>query len=311
MSEVRIVAESRTEFGKGPARRTRRAGKVPAVLYGHGAQPRHFALPGHELMLALKHDSNVLLTLQTDDGEQLALPKVVVRHPIRRTLEHVDLIAVTKGEKVTVEVPVTLVGAAEPGTLVDQQLNTLSVLADATRLPSHLEVDIQGLAVGGHIEAKDVVLPEGTTLVTDPEHVVVAGLATPTAEELEADLAGEQTEAEAEEAAVEAAADEAPAPRSSPRGRRPLAGRRPGEPGPEVRREPAQRRVLRRRPACRAHGCTLQGAQGPRRRRGGPPRGSAGRPGQALDVHEPLWRTGRQPSRLLQGAHRADRRGAR
>ena len=211
MSEVRIVAESRTEFGKGPARRTRRAGKVPAVLYGHGAKPRHFALPGHELMLALKHDSNVLLTLQTDDGEQLALPKVVVRHPIRRTLEHVDLIAVTKGEKVTVEVPISLVGTAVSGTLVDQQLNTLSVLADASRIPGHLDVDIQGLSVGAHIEAKDVVLPEGTTLVTDPEHVVVAGLATPSAEELEADLAGEQTETEAEEAAVEAAADEAPA----------------------------------------------------------------------------------------------------
>jgi large subunit ribosomal protein L25 len=211
VSEVRIVAESRTEFGKGPARRTRRAGKVPAVLYGHGAAPRHFALPGHELMLALKHDSNVLLTLQTDDGEQLALPKVVVRHPIRRTLEHVDLIAVRAGEKVTVEVPLTLLGNAEPGTLVDQQLNSISLLADANNIPNHVEVSIQGLAPGGHVEAKDVVLPEGVVLAIDAEHVVVAGLAAPTAEQLEADIAGEQTEAEAETAAVEAEADEAPA----------------------------------------------------------------------------------------------------
>ncbi len=203
MSEVRIVAESRTEFGKGPARRTRRAGQVPAVLYGHGEKPRHYALPSHELMLALKHDTNVLLTLQTEDGEQLALPKVVVRHPIRRTLTHVDLISVRKGEQVTVEVSLTLTGNAEPGVLVDQQLNTLSVLADASHIPDHVEVSIQGLAAGGHVAAKDLVLPTGTTLVTDPEHVVVAGLASPTAEQLEADLAGEPTS--------EAPAAEAPA----------------------------------------------------------------------------------------------------
>ena len=210
MSEVRIAAETRTEFGKGPARRTRRAGKVPAVLYGHGDKPRHYTLPGHELMLALKHDSNVLLTLQTEEGEQLALPKVVVRHPIRRTLEHVDLVAVRKGEKVTVEVPITLMGEAQRDVLVDQQLTTLSVEAEATHIPDHVEVSIEGLGVGGHVEAKAIVLPSGTTLVTDPEHVVVAGLATPTAEQIDAELA----EAEAElagPAAAEAAAEEVPA----------------------------------------------------------------------------------------------------
>jgi large subunit ribosomal protein L25 len=200
VSEVRIAAESRTEFGKGPARRTRRDGKVPAVLYGHGDKPRHFALPHHELMLALKHDSNVLLTLQTEQGEQLALPKVVVRHPIKRTLTHVDLIAVVKGETVTIEVPITLVGTAQPGVLVDQQLQTLSVSAEATHLPTHVDVSIEGLSAGGHIEAKDVALPTGTTLVTDPEHVVVAGLAAPTAEQLEADIAGEEPAAAAPEA---------------------------------------------------------------------------------------------------------------
>ena len=194
MSEVRIAAETRTEFGKGPARRTRAAGKVPAVLYGHGDKPRHYALPGHELMLALKHDSNVLLTLQTEDGEQLALPKVVVRHPIRRTLEHVDLIAVVKGEKVTVDVPLTLVGQPGPDTIVDQQVTALSVQAEATHIPDHLEVSVEGLTAGAHIEAKDVALPTGVTLAIEPDHVVVGFLATPTAEQLDAELA----EAEAE-----------------------------------------------------------------------------------------------------------------
>ena len=130
MSEVRIVAEPRTEFGKGASRRVRRANKVPAVLYGHGDDPRHFSLPGHELMLALKGDPNVLLTLETDAGDQLALPKVVVKDPIRGSLEHVDLIAVRKGERVTVDVPVTLIGEGDPGVLVDQQQTTLSVEAD-------------------------------------------------------------------------------------------------------------------------------------------------------------------------------------
>ena len=203
MSEVRIVAESRTEFGKGPARRTRRAGKVPAVLYGHGDKPRHYSLPGHELMLALKHDANALLALQTEDGEQLALPKVVVRDPIKRTLEHVDLVAVRRGEKVTVEVPITLTGEAAADTLVDQQTMTLTIEADATKLPDHVEISIAGLEVGGHLSAKDVVLPAGTTLAQDPEHVVVQGLATPSAEAIEAEL-----DAAAAELAPEAPAEE-------------------------------------------------------------------------------------------------------
>ena len=141
MSEVRIAAEPRTEFGKGAARRVRRANKVPAVLYGHGDAPRHYSLPGHELMLALKHDANQLLTLQTEDGDQLALPKAVVRDPLKGFLEHVDLVAVRKGERVTVEVPVQLTGEAAPDTLVDQQTMTLTVTADATALPEHLELE--------------------------------------------------------------------------------------------------------------------------------------------------------------------------
>ena len=194
MSEVRIAAEPRTEFGKGASRRVRRANKVPAVLYGHGDDPRHFSLPGHELMLALKNDANVLLTLDTDAGDQLALPKVVVKDPIRGYLEHVDLIAVRKGEKVTVDIFVTLNGEPAAGVLVDQQSTTISVEADATKLPDGVEIDIEGLETGTQISAGQVTLPSGTTLVTDPEMIVVQGLAAPTAEEVEADL----SEAEAE-----------------------------------------------------------------------------------------------------------------
>ncbi len=205
MSEVRIAAEPRTEFGKGASRRVRRAHKVPAVLYGHGDDPRHFSLPGHELMLALKSDPNVLLTLETDKGDQLALPKVVVKDPIRGSLEHVDLIAVRRGEKVTVDVPVHLTGEAGGGVLVDQQQTTLSVEADATALPEGVEVSVEGLEAGGQITAGDVQLPLGTSLVADADSIVVQGLAAPTAEEVEADLA----ESEAELGAGAAGAAEA------------------------------------------------------------------------------------------------------
>ena len=228
MSEVRIAAEPRTEFGKGPSRRIRRANKVPAVLYGHGEQPRHFTLPGHELMLALKRDANALLTLQTEDGDQLALPKVIVRDPIRGHLEHVDLVAVRKGEKVTVEVPIHLVGDAAPETLVDQQTMTLTVSADATELPEFVELSIQGKRAGSSLSAGDVKLPAGTTLSQDPEHVIVAILGVISEEELEAELTeaeaelgsgqagAEAIEAEAAEAAGETEGDEAGAGEDGP-----------------------------------------------------------------------------------------------
>ena len=132
MSEVRIAAEPRTEFGKGAARRVRRAGKVPAVLYGHGDAPRHVSLPGHELMLALKSDANVLLTLQTEQGDQLALPRAVVRDPIKGFLEHLDLVAVRRGEKVTVDIPVHVVGDAAPETLVVTDSRTWLVLGPSS-----------------------------------------------------------------------------------------------------------------------------------------------------------------------------------
>ncbi|MCW2665139.1 MAG: ribosomal protein [Frankiales bacterium] len=207
MSEVRIVAEPRTEFGKGAARRVRRAHKVPAVLYGHGDAPRHFSLPGHELLLALRNDPNVLLTLQTDEGEQLALPKVVVRDPIKRTLEHIDLVAVRRGEKVTVDIAVTLVGETTSAVLVDFQMTTLSVEADATQLPDGVEVNIDGLTVGTQITAGDVQLPPGTTLIAAPEAVVVQGLAAPSAADVEADIAASDEETGAGQLTVDPEAE--------------------------------------------------------------------------------------------------------
>jgi large subunit ribosomal protein L25 len=203
VSEVRIAAEPRTEFGKGAARRVRRANKVPAVLYGHGGDPRHISLPGHQLMLALK-TPNVLLTLDLDSGEELALPKAVQRDPIKGFLEHVDLVVVRRGEKVTVDVPVHVTGDSAPDTLVSLDNPTLSVEAEATHLPESLEVSVQGLRAGTQVHAKDVKLPAGTTLAADPELLIVNVTAAQTAEQVEAELA----EAEAEVGIVHEPSDE-------------------------------------------------------------------------------------------------------
>jgi len=191
VSEVRIVAEPRTEFGKGGARRTRRAGKIPAVLYGHGQPPRHLALPAREFAHALKGGgANTLLTLVMDGSSELALAKAVQRHPIRGDFEHVDLLLVRHGEKVTVEVPVALVGEAARDGLVDQQLTTVTVQAEATRIPERLEVVIAGMRVGDRVDAGAIPLPSGVTLAGDPQQTVVTILAAPTAEQVEAELAG-------------------------------------------------------------------------------------------------------------------------
>ncbi|MCW2947986.1 MAG: ribosomal rRNA E-loop binding protein Ctc/L25/TL5 [Actinoallomurus sp.] len=211
MSEVRIAAEPRTEFGKGPARRTRRSGKVPAVLYGHGTDPRHISLPGHELMLALK-SANVLLRVQgLDGGEELALPKDVQRDPLRGVLEHVDLLVVKSGEKVTVEVPVLVTGDVVPGGMLDQQLVQVSLEAEATHIPQAVEIDVEGMAIGTAVHAKDLRLPPGASLGADEEALVLHVIAAPTAEDLEAEIAGEgepATEAEGEaEATAEAEAE--------------------------------------------------------------------------------------------------------
>jgi large subunit ribosomal protein L25 len=202
VSEVRIAAEPRSEFGKGPARRTRRAGRVPAVLYGHGTDPRHVSLPGHEMMLALK-TPNVLIRLEgLPGGSALALPKAVQRDPLKGFLEHVDLLLVRRGEKVTVEVPVQLNGEIAPGGLLDQQLVQIAVEADATRIPQFIEVDIADMAVGASVHAADLELPRGATLAADPEALVLHVVAAPTAEQLEAEIG----------VPAEAAAAEAPAP---------------------------------------------------------------------------------------------------
>ena len=212
MPEVRIEAELRTEFGKGAARRTRRAGRVPAVMYGHGAQARHLSLPEHELMLALK-TPNALLRIEGLPGRSgLALPKAVQRNPIKGVIEHVDLIEVRRGEKVTVEIPVRVTGEIFPGGLLDQQLVQIAVEAEATHIPDGVDVDVEGMQVGAAVHAKDLDLPEGTTLQVDPEALVLHVLAAPTAEEIEAEL-GEAAPEEPEVPGVpEAPAGEARAP---------------------------------------------------------------------------------------------------
>jgi len=194
VSEVRIAAEPRSEFGKGAARRVRRGHKVPAVLYGHGTPPQHISLPGHELMLALK-TANVLLRLEgLDSGSELALPKAVQRDAVSGILEHVDLLLVRRGEKVTIEIPVHIVGNLVADGFLDQQLVTLSIEAEATHIPQQVEVSIDGVAIGTSIHAGDIKLPEGSSLQTDAEAVVVHIAAATTAEQVEAELA----EAEAE-----------------------------------------------------------------------------------------------------------------
>ncbi|RSS43367.1 50S ribosomal protein L25/general stress protein Ctc [Streptomyces sp. WAC08241] len=202
MSEVKIAASVRSEFGKGAARKIRRDNKVPVVLYGHGTDPVHLTLPGHELLLALR-TPNVLLSLDIDGkGQELAIPKAVQRDPLKGFLEHVDLILVKRGEKVTVEVPVQAEGElAAGGNLLEHVLNTLSVEAEATHLPESFSVSVEGLEAGASVLAKDIELPKGTTLVTDADAVVLQVLAAQAEEP-----AAEDTEA-AEGEAVEAAAE--------------------------------------------------------------------------------------------------------
>jgi large subunit ribosomal protein L25 len=195
VAEVRLIAETRTEFGKGFARRTRRAGKIPAVLYGHGSDPRHLSLPAREFAHALKGGANTVLTLQLADGEALALPKSVVRHPLRDYVEHVDLLLIRRGEKVTVDIQIVVSGEAAPGTLVLTEANSLSIEVEAMSIPDSLTVDVEGIEAGTMIFAREVELPAGATLVTDPEALVVAVQQAPSAEQVEAET--EQAEADA------------------------------------------------------------------------------------------------------------------
>jgi large subunit ribosomal protein L25 len=211
--EVKLTAELRTEFGKGAARRIRRAHKVPAVLYGHGTAPIHIALPGHETLLALR-TANALLSIDLNGSSQLALPKQVQRDPLKHTIEHVDLVLVRRGEKVTVDVPVQVEGEAAPETLVVVDHNSIPIEAEATHIPQQIVVSVEGLAPGTQILARDLQLPAGSSIELDPETLIVNVTNAPTVEALEAELAEAEAEAGIEPsvaATAEPTTDEAPA----------------------------------------------------------------------------------------------------
>jgi len=218
-NENKLTAESRTEFGKGAARRIRRADKVPAVLYGHGSDPLHITLPGHDTMMALKHGgANALLSIELDGKSQLALPKQVQKDPVKGFLEHLDLIIVRRGEKVTVDVPVIVTGEAAADTMVNTENNNVSLEVEATHIPESIEVSVEGAEAGTQIHAKDLTLPQGATLQVDPETLIVnvtvakeIVLEEPEAEAAEGEAAeGAEGEAgEAEASAQEPAADAA------------------------------------------------------------------------------------------------------
>jgi large subunit ribosomal protein L25 len=216
VAEARIDAETRTEFGKGAARRTRRAGRIPAVLYGHGTDPQHLSLPELEFKRIVREQGqNAVITINIGGTPQLALTKTVVSHPIRPYIEHVDLLVVRRGEKVQVDVQVVVTGDA-PGTLVTQDANSVQVEADVSSIPEQIEVSVEGKEAGTQITAADLELPRGTTLLTDPEALVVNVVPAPTAEDLEAEIDTEgagvvedapQSETEDEAPAAEGASD--------------------------------------------------------------------------------------------------------
>jgi large subunit ribosomal protein L25 len=196
MSEDLIKAEARTEFGKGAARRIRRDSKIPAVIYGHGNDPIHVTLPGHDTMLAIKHGgANAVLNIEIDGKVQLALTKQVQADPIKGFLEHIDFVAVRKGEKVTVEVPVHLVGEAARETFVQVENNVVTLEAEATHIPEQIEVSIEGAEAGTQITAAELELPKGSTLVSDSEQLIVNVTQAVSAEALEAELAEAEAEA--------------------------------------------------------------------------------------------------------------------
>ena len=209
MSEVKISAELRTEFGKGGARRTRRAGKVPAVLYGHGEPPRHIALPDREFAAAIRHGGMTqVFTITLSDGtETLALPKAIQRHPLKDTFEHVDLIIVRRGERVTVDAPIHVIGEAAKGTLVMVSHDRVAITAEAMHLPDRIDVSVDGLDAGSHVTAAALRLPEGMSLAADPDLVLVVVAAAPSAEELEGAAAAEEAEEGAEQIGAEPGAD--------------------------------------------------------------------------------------------------------
>jgi large subunit ribosomal protein L25 len=200
-----LTVSVRTSTGKGASRRARRDGKIPAVLYGHGADPQHLELPGRDFAAVLRHaGTNAVLTLDIDGTQQLALTKALDIHPIRRTIQHADLLVVRRGEKVVVEVTVVVEGEATPGTLVTQENDAMEIEAEALSIPEQLTVSIEGAEAGTQITAGQIALPSGVTLVSDPELLVVNIVTAPTAEDLEAEGAGDAVE---REPAIEQAAE--------------------------------------------------------------------------------------------------------
>lgn len=202
-----LVTEVREKFGKGAARKIRATGKIPAVIYGHGTDPQHVTLPGHEVSLILRK-SNQVLELDIQGKTQLALVKDVQKDPVRQIIEHIDLIVVRKGEKVVVDVPVHLEGESASGTSVNQESNTISLEVEATHIPESVIVSIEALEEGAKIHASDVTLPAGATLITDPETLIV-GITGEAAQDLGETEAAEETEGETAEESAEAATEEA------------------------------------------------------------------------------------------------------
>jgi large subunit ribosomal protein L25 len=202
----KVVADTRESFGKGAARKLRATGKIPAVVYGHGTEPRHIALPAHQIGLILRK-ANAVLDLQIEGKSQLALVKDVQKDPVHQVIEHLDLIVIKKGEKVQVEVPVHVEGESAPGTIADLDQHTLSLEAEATHIPERVIVNVEGLEEGTQILAGAVELPKGATLLTDPESLVI-NVHTPQKVDL-GEEAAEAAEGETAEGAAEAAAEEA------------------------------------------------------------------------------------------------------
>jgi large subunit ribosomal protein L25 len=205
-TDTKVVAELREQFGKGFARRLRAAGKIPAVIYGHGTDPVHVALPGHQVSLLIRR-ANALLELEIAGKQQLTLVKDVQKDPVHQIIEHIDLLVVKKGEKIQVDVPVSVVGEPFPGTIATLENTTVTLEVEATHIPETVEVDVEGLEDGTHITAADLTLPKGATLVTEPETLVVA-ISVPAATLAESDEIEAADEAAAEEqseAAEEAA----------------------------------------------------------------------------------------------------------
>ena len=195
MSENRLTAEARTEFGKGGARRTRRAGKIPAVLYGHGADPQHLSLPLREFTAAVRNGgANVLLTLDVSGTEFLAIPKSIQRHALRDTYDHIDLLAVRRGEKVNVDVAIVLVGEVAPGALLQQETSSLTLEAEATNIPTEVTINVEGLAVGAQISAGDLELPAGSALTGDADELLIVVSEAPSEAALDAAVTASENE---------------------------------------------------------------------------------------------------------------------